>query len=372
MYTKDTPVFKPKYKPQVIFFRTSELTVYRVVNDMKFRYDSLTIDRFLFSQNAEASSLLRLSYSIINDYINDDYEIIFVNMFIPNALCGYNFWSKDTYYKFYKTDTFFQLLSTLCVERNTKIKYFVTGYNAYMSAIELNIFYEYKFLMKLRHKTSTTWHNIWKNENNIAYVLSDVWPRDCYLKIRKDAKLLFPWLTTQFQEDIKTNTNKALAKLLRYILGITAWMQTKQVLNSYFSYDSGYCGLNVCGFKIKPIMYQVITTIHSLEDEINTCTTCECEELLRTQLLDLQEYMLTKINYNLTHKRLFSNQAAWMVQHMPPSRIYLRKPKCLSPSKDDIIKNAKMSRHNTYTESELEKLYNDYISSMKSAEEMHS
>jgi hypothetical protein len=60
-----------------------------------------------------------------------------------------------------------------------------------------------------------------------------------------------------------------------------------------------------------------------------------------------------------------------MVQHMPPSRIYLNKSKCLSPSKDDIIQNAKTSKYNTYTEDELEKLYNDYVSSMKSAEEMN-
>lgn len=370
MYTKDTPVYKPKYKPQVLFFRTSSLTIYRVVNDMKFRYNSITIDRFLFSVNAEAASAISLSYNIIKDYINDDYEIIYVNQYIPNIMCGYNYLSEDNYTKFYKSDTFFQLLSTICIERKTKIKYFVTGYNAYMSAIELNIFYDYKFLIKLRHKTSISWRSIWQNENNIALILSDVWPRDCYLKIKNDAKLLFPWLTTQLQNDIKNTMNKNLAKTMRYMLGIIAWMQTKQVLNTYFSYDSGYCGLNVCGFKIKPIVYQIITTIHALEDEINLCNDKEQEAILRVQLLDLQEYMLTKINYNLSHKVLYTNQAAWIVQHMPPSQIYLKKPKCLSPSKTDIIKCAKNSKFIEYSEEELEKLHLDYVSSMKCAEEI--
>lgn len=315
-------------KPLVVFYRASAIEILVAINDRKNSLDSVKIESYRTCNTATIGNDINFAYNIFSKYINDQYETMYASFYIPSADLSITNWEDSNPCRIFLNDTFYAAYAMLHKERGLNPTYIVSGYNYFITAINLSDLFREPVIENLTHK-STNIKKIYMNKPE-AYFLSDHWPIDIYNRFSKESSILFRWYNQDLRNKIEWTTNSKRKRILKRFIITIAWFECRKILDEYASDTDGKITF---GFRSKPFYWYCQNLIEDLYDNRNA------NEINEAFYADLLQIIFDRLFLSRRRAKVNKAMIDWHKRFIPSHQLYL--PKCKRYITEDDVKNLK-------------------------------
>lgn len=296
----------------VVFFRPSQTELYIAINDLKGNRDSVTIESIRICSTSSVGTDIEKAYNLFSKYINENNYTVYASLFRPSLDVVPTYWNENRPSNIFINDIYYSIFALLHKMHNLKPTYILSAYSYCLIGADLNRYFNNKLLETLKHKPDT-FHNICYDKSK-AYKFSKYIPKETYNYIKNNSTT-FPWFDFYLKNKIENlgYYNKTYYKIL---ISTLVWAESKIIYDSYIKNNQGKTDF---GFSSKVLYYHAQLLIQSLFSKDHKT---EDDEVL---IADLQELLLTRLNFAKNRNKLTPELIEWHKQYMPNYQIYLPK-----------------------------------------------